>query len=326
MCGDIMLEKLSIVVPCFNEEKMVPCFYQETLIYIKELAINYEIIFVNDGSSDNTWNEIIKLNTLDNNIRAINFSRNFGKEAAMLAGIRSAKGDYVVVMDCDLQHPPYLLPKMYYLLKKEAYDAVGAYRLGRTNNKRNESFLRILYAKIFYKFINKMSNINIKTNATDYRMMKRRVVNALLEINEYNRFSKGLFEWVGFRTTYVGYEDVKRTQGKSSWSFIKLLNYALEGITSFSTVPLKLSGLLGLLCASMSFLYMAYVIIDRIFRGTEVSGWATTVSLILFLGGIMLISLGLLGEYIGRIYNEVKKRPLYIIDEIINNEEDQDDK
>lgn len=321
-----MFETLSIVVPCFNEEQMVSQFYQETLIYIKELAINYEIIFVNDGSSDNTWNEIKQLNIIDNNIKAINFSRNFGKEAAMLAGIRSAKGDYVVIMDCDLQHPPHLLPKMYYLLKNEAYDAVGAYRLGRTNNKRNESFIRILYAKIFYKFINKMSNINIKTNATDYRMMKRRVVNALLEINEYNRFSKGLFEWVGFKTTYVGYEDVKRVQGKSSWSFMKLFNYALEGITSFSTVPLKLSGLLGLLCASLSFLYMVYVIFDRIVHGTKVSGWATTVSLILFLGGIMLISLGLLGEYIGRIYSEVKKRPIYIIDEIINKEEDKDDR
>lgn len=318
------MELLSVVVPCFNEEKMIFSFYQELIKNIKEIKdLNYEVIFVNDGSIDNTWEEIKALTIKDNHIIAMGFSRNFGKEAAMLAGLNKAKGDYVVIMDCDLQHPPHLLPQMVHLLRVEGYDAVGTYRNGRMKSKK--SFLRGFYSKLFYRFINNMSDIKIKQNATDFRMMKRKVVNALLQLPEYNRFSKGLFEWVGFKTTYLGYDDIERTEGKSSWSIIKLFNYAIEGITSFSTVPLKLSGLLGLLCAFVSFVYMVYVIIDRIVNGTEVKGWATTTSLILFLGGITLISIGLLGEYIGRIYNETKKRPLYIIDEIIEYKEGNND-
>lgn len=314
-----MKEKLSIVVPCYNEEKMVPIFFKELTEYLSLLTeYDCEIIFINDGSKDNTWKEITLISDTDKRVRGFSFSRNFGKEAAMLAGLNQAQGDYVVVMDCDLQHPPKLLHEMLRLIKEEGYDAVGAYRLGRGKDK-SESFFRVMYSKMFYLFINKMSKIKIKENATDFRMMKRKVVNSILQLQEYNRFSKGLFEWVGFKTTYIGYENVNRVAGRSSWNFFKLLNYATEGITSFSTVPLKLSSYLGVFCALFSFLYLVYIILDRIINGTEVSGWATIVSLILFIGGITLISLGLLGEYIGRIYNEVKKRPIYIIDETTNN-------
>ncbi len=317
-----MQETITLVVPCFNEEKMIPLFYQEISEYLSQFKkYHYEIIFVNDGSKDNTWLELRKLINTDAHLKAINLSRNFGKESAMLAGLMESSGEYVVVMDADLQHPPHLIEEMLRLIKEEGYDSVGAYRIGRSKKGNSESFIRVLYSKLFYRFINKMSDVKIKENATDYRMMKRKVVNALLELQEYNRFSKGLFEWVGFKTTYVGYENVSRKAGKSSWSFFKLFNYAIEGITSFSIIPLKLSGLLGICSSLISFVYMVYIIIDRIVNGTDVSGWATIVSLILFLGGITLISLGLLGEYIGRIYNEVKHRPIYIVDEIIKKKE-----
>ncbi len=318
-----MQEKISLVVPCYNEEKMVSLFYPEITKYMNQLTDSYEIIFINDGSKDQTLLELQKLTDIDNHVKVINFSRNFGKEAAMLAGLQNATGEYITVMDADLQHPPYLLKEMLRLIIEDGYDSVGAYRLGRNSSHKNESFIRVLYSKLFYRFINKMSDVKIKENATDYRMMRRKVVNALLKLQEYNRFSKGLFEWVGFKTTYVGYENVERVAGRSSWNFFKLFNYALEGITSFSAIPLKLSGLLGLFSAFVSFVYMVYVIVDRIINGTAVSGWATTVSLILFLGGITLISLGLLGEYIGRIYGEVKHRPIYIIDEIYEKKEEE---
>lgn len=321
-----MKEKISLVVPCYNEEKMIPLFYQEMTQYMQVFSnYDYEIIFVNDGSKDTTWEKLQEITALDNRLKAINFSRNFGKESAMLAGLTEAKGDYVAVMDADLQHPPHLLEEMLRLIKEDGYDSVGAYRLGRTKNRKSESFIRVMYSKLFYRFINKMSDVNIKENATDYRMMRRKVINALLKLQEYNRFSKGLFEWVGFKTTYVGYENVNRVAGKSSWSFFKLLNYAIEGITSFSIIPLKLSGLLGLLSAFISFLYLIYIVYDKLRYGNPTSGWPTIVSLILFLGGIMLIFLGVLGEYIGRIYKEVKNRPIYIVDEIIENKEGEED-
>lgn len=319
-----MNEKLSIIVPCYNEEKMIGLFYQVIMKYLKILDCEYEIIFVNDGSLDNTWLELKKLVTEDKCLKVISFSRNFGKEAAMLAGLRSSSGDYVAIMDADLQHPPHFLEEMLRLIRDEDYDTIGAYRLGRTKSNKNESLIRVLYSKLFYRFINKMSDIKIKENATDYRMMRRKVVNALLELKEYNRFSKGLFEWVGFKTKYIGYENVNRVEGKSSWSFIKLFNYALEGITSFSIIPLKLSSLFGLCSAFIAFIYMVYIIFDRVINGTEVSGWATIVSISLFLGGITLISLGLLGEYIGRIYGEVKQRPIYIIDEVIEGKKNEE--
>jgi len=317
-----MFEKISLVVPCYNEEKMIPIFYQEITQYMQNfLNYDYEIVFINDGSHDSTWSELKKLSLLDTHLKAVNFSRNFGKEAAMLAGLKQSTGDYVVVMDADLQHPPHLIKEMLRLINEDGFDSVGAYRLGRNKDRRSESFIRVLYSKLFYLFINKMSDVKIKENATDYRMMRRKVVNALLQLQEYNRFSKGLFEWVGFKSTYVGYENVSRVAGKSSWSFFKLFNYAIEGITSFSIIPLKLSGFLGLLSAFLSFFYMIYIIIDVIVNGNEVSGWATIVSIVLFLGGITLISLGLLGEYIGRIYGEVKHRPIYIVDEIFEGKE-----
>ncbi len=318
-----MNEKLSLIVPCYNEEKMINLFYEEIIKHLKSLDCEYELIFINDGSLDNTWFVLKKLVKVDTCLKVINFSRNFGKEAAMLAGLRNSSGDFVAIMDADLQHPPRLLEEMLHLLRDGEYDSVGAYRIGRSKSNKSESVIRVLNSKLFYRFINKMSDIKIKENATDFRMMKRKVVEALLELREYNRFSKGLFEWVGFKTKYIGYENVDRAVGKSSWNFFKLLNYALEGVTSFSIVPLKLSSLLGLFSAFSAFIYMVYIILDKIINDNEVSGWATIVSISLFIGGITLISLGLLGEYIGRIYGEVKQRPIYIVDEIIegkNNE------
>jgi glycosyltransferase involved in cell wall biosynthesis len=317
-----MNDKLSIIVPCYNEEKMIHLFYHEVKKHINELNISYEMIFVNDGSKDKTIDEVEKLHEIDKNVALISFSRNFGKESAMFAGLEYAKGEMVVIMDADLQHPPMLLKEMVRLINEEGYETVAAYRHGRRNSKgQKEPLLRTIYSKIFYRFINKMSDVTLKEGATDYRMMTRKVVDALKSLKEYNRFSKGLFEWVGFKTKYIPYQNVERVAGTSTWSFGNLFNYALEGITSFSVVPLRLASVLGLLCASISFIYMAYVIIFKMINPElGVEGWPTLVSITLFLGGIILISLGLLGEYIGRIYNEVKRRPIYIVENQLNSE------
>lgn len=306
-----MSKSLSIIVPCYNEEKMVELFYQETMQYVQALDRPYELIFVNDGSKDQTLIKLYQLRNLNPNIAILNFSRNFGKEAAMFAGLEYASGDYVVIMDCDLQHPPYLLKAMIDAIESERYDMVAAYR---TNKRGNEPFLRRLYSRLFYSFMNRTGDVKLTSGATDYRMMTRPVVDSLLRLKESNRFSKGLFAWVGFKTKYLPYANVERREGKSSWNFFKLLNYAIQGITSFSTVPLRLSSYLGLISATGSFVYMMFVIIRKLIEPTSaVDGFATIISVVLFLGGIILISLGVLGEYIGRIYNEVKQRPLYIL-------------
>ncbi|ERJ12024.1 glycosyltransferase family 2 protein [Haloplasma contractile] len=307
--------RLSIIVPCFNEGKSIDLFYKGVKRHINDLDVNYELIFINDGSRDDTKERVELLHEQDPKVALIDFSRNFGKEAAMLAGLHFSKGEYVVIMDADLQHPPQLLKEMVDTLNLEPYDAVAAIRRNNKTKGKGDPLLRRIFSKNFYLFVNKMSDVDLKEGATDYRMMKRKVVNSLLAIKEYNRFSKGLFEWVGFKTKYIEYRDVERVAGKSSWSYFSLINYAIEGITSFSTVPLKFASLIGVLSAFVSFLYLAFVITDKVINGNDVSGWATIVSLILFLGGITLISLGVLGEYIGRIYNEVKRRPNYIINE-----------
>lgn len=311
-----MTNSLSIIVPCYNEEKTIELFYEAIKTELEPLHRVFEIIFINDGSKDRTAELAMELHEKDSRITFISFSRNFGKEAAMLAGLRQAKGDLIVFMDADLQHPPKLLKEMFEGIEVEGYDAVACYR--RMGKKGKESLIRRTYSKVFYSFLNRMSDIQLKSGSTDFRMMTRKVVDALLELEEYNRFSKGLFEWVGFKTKYLSYQNVERVAGKSSWNMFKLLNYALEGITSFSVVPLRFSMWMGILSAFVSFIYMAFVIIRKIvLPESAVPGFPTLISFILFLGGIILISLGLLGEYIGKIYQEVKKRPNYIVDYMV---------
>jgi glucosyltransferase len=308
-----MNKTLSIIVPCYNEEKTVKLFYEDVKKSILPLEMDYEIIFINDGSKDRTIEEVRKLHQMDSHVALISFSRNFGKESAMFAGLEYSQGDYVVIMDADLQHPPHLIPEMVRLIEEEGYETVAAYR-EEGKGKRDPLFRR-LYSKLFYRFINRMSDVHLTRGATDFRMMTRKVVNTLKELKEYNRFSKGLFEWVGFNTKYLPYQNVERVAGKSTWNFFKLFNYALEGMTSFSVVPLRLSTYLGLLSASGSFVYMMVVIIRKLTSPTSaVEGFPTLISVILFLNGIILICVGVLGEYIGRIYSEVKQRPIYIVE------------
>lgn len=314
-----MKKRLSIIIPCFNEEQAIPHFYEAVKKELEAIHQPYELIFIDDGSTDRTNAIIRNIRDKDPYVALIQFSRNFGKEAAMLAGLRHVKGEYVVIMDADLQHPPHLLKEMIRILDTGEYDAVAAYRV--RGKKEKESIFRRLYSRLFYTSINRMSEIKLRNGATDFRMMTHAVVDALLQLDEYHRFSKGLFEWVGFRTKYIPYENVKRVAGRSRWNVFKLVSYAMEGITSFSTVPLRLSMWLGFFSASVSFLYMAFVIIRKLLDPeSAITGFATTVSLILFLGGLILIFLGVIGEYLGKVYEEVKKRPHYIIREWLDSE------
>lgn len=309
-----MKKRVSIIVPCFNEEQTVELFYKAVTSELHTLNQPYELIFVDDGSKDLTSEKVKLLRTRDKRIALIRFSRNFGKEAAMLAGLRAAKGDYVVIMDADLQHPPSLLGEMIETLESGEYDTVAAFRV--SGKKNRESLLRRMYSRLFYSLINRMSDIELRSGSTDFRMMTRKVVDSLLQLNEYNRFSKGLFEWIGFRTKYISYENVERVAGRSRWNVFKLFSYAMEGITSFSIVPLRFSMVIGFISASLSFLYMVYVIIRKlVIPSSAIEGFPTLLSFILFLGGLILISLGVIGEYLGKVYQEVKNRPHYIISE-----------
>lgn len=309
-----MKKRVSIIVPCFNEEQTVELFYKAVTSELNTLNQPYELIFVDDGSKDLTSEKVKLLRTRDERIALIRFSRNFGKEAAMLAGLRAAKGDYVVIMDADLQHPPSLLGEMIETLESGEYDTVAAFRV--SGKKNRESLLRRMYSRLFYSLINRMSDIELRSGSTDFRMMTRKVVDSLLQLNEYNRFSKGLFEWIGFRTKYISYENVERVAGRSRWNVFKLFSYAMEGITSFSIVPLRFSMVIGFISASLSFLYMVYVIIRKlVIPSSAIEGFPTLLSFILFLGGLILISLGVIGEYLGKVYQEVKNRPHYIISE-----------
>lgn len=308
--------KLSVVIPCYNEEEMLPLFYDEVTKELKKIKMDYEYIFVDDGSRDKTSEVIKSLSSKSKKVKGITFSRNFGKEAAMLAGLEHSTGDYVVVMDADLQHPPYLLKKMVEILETGEYDSVATHRLTR----KGEPVIRSFFARMFYKLINKISSIKIIDGANDYRMMTRQMVDSLLELKEYHRFSKGLFVWVGFRTKYLEFANVERPVGGSKWSFWKLFNYAIEGVVSFTTVPLRIATVSGLFINLVAFLYLIFVFLSTMIYGNSVDGWASLMSVILFLGGIQLISLGIIGEYLARTYGEVKKRPSYIVREYIGND------
>ena len=308
------MSKLSIVVPCYNEEESIPLFYPAVEKVVRQMNdLQIEYWFVNDGSSDNSLVEMRKLHEQNpERVHYVSFSRNFGKEAGLYAGLQAATGDYVVVMDVDLQDPPEFLPQMYELLQTGEYDCIGTRRVDRTGEAKFKSFL----SDQFYHVINRISQTNIVPGARDYRMMTRQMVNAVLSLKEYNRFSKGIFSWVGFKTKYLDYHNVERVAGKTDWSTWKLFKYAFDGIADFSQVPLSIAVWLGTTSFVLSIIGLLFVIIRRIVEpGSSVFGWASLICIILLFGGLQLLCIGIVGKYIGRIYMQVKQRPIYIIKE-----------
>ncbi len=304
------MDKISIIVPCYNEEKSLPLFYEELTKHTNSFEnTEFEFLFVNDGSRDNTLTVIKDLLKNDSRVKYISFSRNFGKEAAIYAGLEKSTGDFVTLMDADLQDPPSLLKEMYKSVTEENYDAVGT----RRTTRKGEPIIRSFFAKMFYKIINKMAKLEMVDGARDYIFMKRMVVDSILSLKEYNRYSKGLFSFVGFNVKWIEYENVKRVAGETKWSFWKLMSYALEGITAFSTTPLILSSLIGLLFCLVSFIFIVIIIIKTLVLGDPTSGWPSLVCIIFMVSGIQLFSLGIIGQYLSKTYLEVKKRPIYIV-------------
>ena len=307
-----MKKILSIIVPCYNEEQALPFFYQEIDKVSKELKeLNFEFIFVNDGSKDKTLEVLKEYHKKDKRVRYISFSRNFGKEAAMYAGLEHSKGDYVTIMDADLQDPPSLLKEMYHLVSEEGYDCVGTRRVTR----KGEPPIRSFCARLFYKIINRLSKVEMVDGARDYRFMSRKMVNAILELKEYNRYSKGLFSFVGFKTKWLEYENINRVAGETKWSFWKLFIYALDGIIAFSTVPLVLSAVFGLVFCLISFIMIIAIIVKTLVYGDPVSGWPSLVCIIFLCSGVQLFCMGIIGQYLSKTYLETKRRPIYIIGE-----------
>lgn len=305
-----MKKLLSVVVSCYNEEAAIPYFYDEIVKTSKEMKeVNFEFIFVNDGSKDKTLEILKSLANKDKRVKFVSFSRNFGKEAAMMAGLEYSKGDYVTLMDADLQDPPALLPEMYNYIVNEGYDCVGTRRVTR----KGEPPIRSFFARMFYKIINKISKVEMVDGARDYRLMTRQMVDAILSLKEYNRYSKGLFSFVGFNTKWLEYENVERVAGETKWSFWKLLIYAIEGITAFSTVPLMISVVIGLLFCLISFIMIIVIIVKTLVFGDPTSGWPSLACIIFLVSGVQLFSIGVLGQYLAKTYLETKKRPVYII-------------
>lgn len=314
---------LSIIVPCFNEEECLPLFYEEIKkvqeSFIKE-NINFELIFVDDGSSDNTLNVIKKIKKDNNFIHYISFSKNFGKEAAIYAGLKKASGDYVALMDADLQDPPKLLIEMYKNIIENNYDIV----IARRKNRKGEPVIRSFFSEVFYKLIAKISKVRMISGERDFRLMTRQVVDAILSMPEYNRYSKGLFSYLGFNTKWISYDNVKRVAGETKWNFGKLLLYAFDAMIGFSTVPLMISTLLGILFCIISFIMILVIIFKTLIFGDPVSGWPSLVCIIFFVSGIQLFCLGICSAYISKIYLETKNRPLYIIKESDINKKEVD--
>lgn len=305
-----MSKLCSCIVPCFNEEEVIPLYYEEMQKVRKqeEGKIDFEIIFIDDGSKDKTLEVIKKLSEQDECIHYVSFSRNFGKEAAMYAGFEHANGEYVVTMDVDLQDPPHLIPEMIRCIEEEGYDSVATRRVTR----KGEPPIRSFFARRFYGLINKISDADIVDGARDFRMMKRDMVNAILSMPEYNRFTKGIFGWVGFKTKWIEFENVERAAGETKWSFWKLFRYALEGIIAFSTVPLTIVSLIGVSVCIIAFLFLLFVVIRAVIFGDPVAGWPSLICVISFLSGIQLLGIGVVGMYLSKTYLETKKRPIYI--------------
>lgn len=301
--------KISIVIPCFNEEKTVPLFFDEVEKFRGDYEFEY--LFIDDGSSDGTLAAIKKLANVHESVRFVAFSRNFGKEAALYAGLQASTGDLVTVMDVDLQDPPELLPVMIDKVINSDIDCIGT----RRSTREGEPAIRSIFAKKFYQLINKISDTEMVDGARDYRMMTRQMVDAVLELAEYNRFSKGLFSWVGFKTEYLSFENRERVAGETSWSFWKLFNYSIDGIVNFSDTPLNIASFVGALSCIGSGIAILFIILRALLFGDPTSGWPSLVSIVLFIGGIQLLSLGIIGKYIGKIFLETKKRPVYIVRE-----------
>ena len=300
---------ISLIVPCFNEEEALPVFYQETLKVLREMEVDYELLIIDDGSKDNTLKIAKSFAEENDKVKYISFSRNFGKEAAMYAGFCNAKGDYVAVMDADMQDPPSLLPEMYEILESGEYDSVAT----RREDRKGESRIRSWFAKMFYKIINRISDADIVDGARDFRLMKRQMVDAIVSMSEYNRFSKGIFGWIGFKTYWLPYANVERVAGKTKWSFFGLLKYAISGIINFSQFPLELASGFGIFMTIFAFIMLVFVIVRKMIFGDPVAGWASTMCVIIFIGGIQLLCLGIMGQYIGKTYMETKRRPQYIV-------------
>lgn len=303
------MKTLSVIVPCYNEQEALPIFYTEITQVLSRCEITYELILVDDGSSDNTLPELRALSEKDSRVVYLSFSRNFGKEAAMFAGFCNASGDYIAIMDADLQDPPALLPKMLKILESEDYDSVATRRVSR----KGEPPIRSWFARKFYQLINRISDVDIVDGARDFRLMKKSMVEAIVAMNEYNRFSKGIFAWVGFRTYWLPYENIERVAGETKWSFWKLTKYAIDGIINFSQIPLNISSWFGIVMTLCSFLFMAMIIIRKLIFGDPVAGWASTICIIIFISGLQLFCIGIIGQYLAKIYLETKHRPHFIV-------------
>ena len=304
-----IMNLLSIVVPCFNEDESVGIFLEEIQKTLKDY--NFEVIYVNDGSSDNTLKYIKELASKNSNVKYISFSRNFGKESAIFAGLKYASGDYICLMDADLQHPPKLIPEMLEAVLDESYDVAAARRVSRKGEPKIKSF----FSHRFYKVFNRISDIDMVEGATDYRIMTRQVVDSVLNLPEYNRFSKGLFQWVGFDTKWIEYENIERIAGESTWSFWGLIKYSIEGLVAFTTLPLSVSTFLGMVFSVIAFIYMLFIIIRYLIYSEAVPGYPTLICSLLLLGGIQLLSIGVLGKYLEKTYFEAKNRPIFIVKE-----------
>ena len=306
---------LSVIVPCYNEEETVADFYTELMKnepFFREKDMEVELLYINDGSRDNTVAEIKKLHEKDKRVHMVSFSRNFGKEAAMYAGLQKSHGDYVVIMDVDLQDPPSLLPEMIGYLE-EGYDSVATRRVSR----KGEPPIRSFFARMFYRLMKKISKTEMMDGARDYRLMTRQMVDAILSMPEYNRFTKGIFGWVGFQTKWLEYENVERVKGETKWNFWKLFLYSLDGITAFSTVPLMFASLMGVLFCLLAFGLIIFTIVRKLIFGDPVSGWPSLVCIISLVSGVQLFCLGIVGQYLSKTYMEVKKRPIYLVKEEI---------
>ncbi len=314
------METISVIVPCYNEEEVLPLFYEEVTRVAAEMgAFSFEFLFVDDGSRDGTLAVIKAFAQRDDRVKYVSFSRNFGKEAAMYAGFDRAAGDYVVVMDADLQDPPALLPEMMRAIQNEGYDSVATRRVSR----KGEPPIRSFFARCFYKLMRRISKTEMVDGARDYRLMTRAFVNALLELGEYNRFSKGLYGWVGFRTKWLEFENVERAAGATKWSFWKLLLYSIEGIVAFSAAPLAIAVVTGLACFVLALLFILFIVVRTLMFGDPVAGWPSLVCIILLIGGLQLLCIGILGEYLAKTYLEVKNRPIYICKETNTSENDR---
>ena len=308
---------LTVVVPCYNEEEAIPFFYEEMLktieVFNKDFpSVEFEMLFIDDGSKDKTLKVLREYNEKDTRVRYVSFSRNFGKEAGIYAGLDNAKGDYVVIMDADLQDPPSLLPEMFKAVTEEGFDSAATRRVTR----KGEPVIRSFFARMFYKLMARISKTEIVDGARDYRIMTRQMVDAILSMGEYNRFTKGIYGWVGFETKWFEYENVERVAGETKWSFWKLFMYSIEGVIGFSTAPLVISSFFGILCMLLAFVMIVFIIIRKLIYGDPTSGWPSLVCIIMLIGGMQLSCIGIVGEYLAKTYLETKHRPIYIAKEI----------